>query len=77
MLFHAHDFTRTIASRERSNSYDAEGATAPETLRQKDRLANTLWRVVVKVPLTEGRKLENSSGEISQVLDRGGKYGRN
>ncbi len=48
----------------------AEGATAPETLRQKDRWIETLWRAVPLKALTEGGKSDRKfrPGEISQVV---------
>ena len=46
----------------------AEGATAPETLRQKDRAQTALWKAAAakRARLTEGVGPE-SPGEISQV----------
>jgi hypothetical protein len=45
----------------------AEGATAPETLRQKDRAQTALWKEAAALRLlTEGVDPE-SPGEISQV----------
>ena len=45
----------------------AEGATAPETLRQKDRTQTALWKAAAVIRrLTEGVG-PASPGEISQV----------
>jgi hypothetical protein len=45
----------------------AEGATAPETLRQKDRTQTALWKAAAAIRrLTEGVDPE-ITGEISQV----------
>ena len=44
----------------------AEGATAPETLRQKDRRQTALWKEAAIERLTEGVDPEGP-GEISQV----------
>ncbi len=54
--------------RGRDRAIGAEGATAPETLRQKDREGDDLLEssVAVRAALTEGVILQ-MAGEISQV----------
>jgi hypothetical protein len=61
---HTHD-----PSRETSSFEEAEGATAPETLRQKDREGDELLESrLASAILTEGViRLALPSGEISQV----------
>ena len=50
-----------------TSSAGAEGATAPETLRQKDRAQTALWKAGAEIRrLTEGVDSEGP-GEISQV----------
>ena len=68
---------KTPSGRDRGNP-GAEGATAPETLRQKDRRVLELWRAGA-IPLTEGAK----SGRVGVTVrakslrfsDRGGRSG--
>jgi hypothetical protein len=63
--------------RESSAPADAEGATAPETLRQTDRaIVAILWKVALKAPAdgitfsgkqTEGAPEDRSKGPYQQV----------